>query len=62
MAGHKRAKVAESQQPKTSLHSIDFRSEIEDEILPMAAAIGSSMVRRTRGAGTPGEIGVESIF
>ncbi len=56
VAGHKRVKVAESQQPETSLRSIDFKSEIEDDIQPMAAAIGSSMVRWTRGAGTPGEV------
>ncbi len=34
VAGHKRVKVAESQQPKTSLLSIDFKSGIDDEIPP----------------------------
>ncbi len=46
VAGHKRVKVAERQQPETSFCSIDFKSEIEDDISPMAAAIGSCMVRR----------------
>ncbi len=32
VVGHKRVKVAESQQPETSLRSIDFKSEIEDDI------------------------------
>jgi hypothetical protein len=53
VAGHKRVRVAESQQPETSLRSIDFKSEIEDDIPPLAAANGSSMVKRTRGEGTP---------
>ena len=65
VAGHQQVKVAESQQPKTSLHtmhSIDFKSGIEDEIPPTAAAIGSSVVRRIRGSGTPGEMALKSIF
>ncbi len=33
--GHKRVKVAESQHPETSLHSIDLKFEIEDEIPQM---------------------------
>ena len=59
--GHKRVKAAESQQPETNLRSIEFKSDIEDDIPPMAEASGSSMVRRTRGAGTPGEMAVESV-
>jgi hypothetical protein len=47
---HKRVKATECQQPETNLLSIDFQSDIEDEILPMAEAIGSGMVGRTRGA------------
>ncbi len=62
VVGHKRVKVAESQQPETSLHSINFKSDTEDNIPLMAAAIGSSMVRRARGAGIPGEMALESIF
>jgi hypothetical protein len=54
-------KAAECQQPETNLLSIDFQPDIEDGIPPTAEAIGSGMVRRTRGAGAPGEIAVESI-
>jgi hypothetical protein len=61
--GHKRVRVAESQQPETSLLSIDFKSDMEDDETQMAEAMGSCItVRRTRGAGTPGEMGVESIM
>ena len=61
--GHKRVRVAESQQPETNLLSIDFKSdETEDDETPMAEAMDSCItVSRTRGAGTPGEIAVESI-
>jgi len=60
--GHKRVKVADSQQPETSLLTVDFKSEIEDDkFVEFESEIGSSMVRRRRGAGTPGEMGVESI-
>ncbi len=52
--GHKRMKVEESQHPETRLQSIDLKSEIDDEIPQMAEAVGPSMVKRTRGAGTPG--------
>ena len=60
--GHKRVKVAEIQQPETSLHHIDLNSEIEHETQLMEEANGPSMVRRTRGAGTPGEMALESIY
>ena len=61
--GHKRVTVAESQQPETSLHSIDFKSAMEDDEAPTEEAMGSCMtVKRTRGTGTPGEMGVESIM
>ncbi len=43
VVGHKWVKAAECQQPETNLCSINFQSDIEDEILPMAEAIGSGM-------------------
>ncbi len=63
LMGRKRVRVAESQQPETSLLSIDFKFHMEDDEAPMAEAMGSCItVRRIRGAGTPGEMGVESIL
>ncbi len=53
--GHKRVRVAESQQPETSLLSIDFKSDMEDDETPMAEEMGFCItVRRTRPTPPPG--------
>ena len=61
--GHTRVNVADISQPETSLHRIDFDAEIEEhERQLMEKANGPGKARRTRGKGTPGEMGVVSIF
>ena len=64
LSGHKRVKVADIPQPKTSLHSIDFapKAEEDHEKQLMEEADGPGTGRRTRGPGTTGVIGMESVI
>ena len=61
LGGHRRMNVAELPQPETTLTRVDFESE-EVEKQRMEAESGQGKARRTRGAGTSGEMGVESIL
>jgi hypothetical protein len=60
--GHKRVTLADIPQPESSLHVIDLNPETAHEIQRMEELNSPGTAKRTRGAGTPGEIGLESIF
>ena len=63
--GHKRVQITDIPQPKTTLHSIDFDSNAEIELHEkqrMEEANGPGTARWTRGKGTPGVIGLESVI
>ena len=60
--GHKRVTLADIPQPESSLHVIDLNPETAHEIQRMEELNSSGTAKRTRGAGTPGEIGLESIM
>ena len=61
LAGHKRVTVAENPQPKTNLLTMDSNAEEEREQRLIEEANGPGKSRKTRGAGTPGEIALESV-